>query len=210
MPIKLNKLEEKKKILSIAMQCFTTLGYSNTTMDYIAKKYGKSKASIYLHFKSKKAIFLALAEFWFQQFKKDLLPILHSHDQPENILSKIINLTSERIENDLPFFKAHLEFLRYSFIDSKAKNKIQKVYKFWTDELANIFLPICKSKQQSNQLAIYVISIYIGYIIRSITANDISIKDNAKFIQNITVNIINSLKKDNTLNNNFDNGRSKR
>lgn len=197
MPIKLNKKEEKNKILKIAMHCFTNNGYSNTTMDDIAKKYGKSKASIYLHFKSKKSIFLALTDYWLRQFKQDLLPILHSNDEIELILSKIINKLSERIVLDLPFFKAHLEFLHHTYINSSIKNRIKKVYTFWTNELISILLPICNSIELAQKLAAFMIAVYDGFITRSITINDISIKDNIKFIEKITLSILNSIKNEN-------------
>lgn len=197
MPIKLNKKEEKNKILKIAMHCFTNNGYSNTTMDDIAKKYGKSKASIYLHFKSKKSIFLALTDYWLRQFKQDLLPILHSNDEIELILSKIINKLSERIVLDLPFFKAHLEFLHHTYINSSIKNRIKKVYTFWTNELISILLPICNSIELAQKLAAFMIAVYDGFITRSITINDISIKDNIRFIEKITLSILNSIKNEN-------------
>lgn len=194
MPIKLNKKEEKNKILKTAMNCFTNNGYSNTTMDDIAKKYGKSKASIYLHFKSKKSIFLALTDYWLKQFKQDLLPILHSNDEPELILSKIINKLSERIDSDLPFFKVHLEFLRHTYTNNNIKNRINKVYTFWTKELASILFPICNSMELAQKLANFMIAVYDGFIARSITINDISIEDNIKFIEKITLSILNSIK----------------
>jgi AcrR family transcriptional regulator len=190
MPKKLNKKNEINKILQTAMQCFTTSGYANTTMDDIAAKYGKSKASIYMHFKSKKAIFLALANYWLSQFKKALLPIFRSKEQPEIILSKTIQILADRIENDIPFFKAHLEFLHHSYLDKQAKNRMQKIHKFWTDELTAVFIPICPSAQIARQLAIFMMSVYDGYIIRALTANDISLKNEIYFIEKVSTNLL--------------------
>lgn len=56
------KEEKREAILDSAAQCFAEKGYSETTVDDIAKASGTSKGSIYLYFKSKEEIFHRLNE----------------------------------------------------------------------------------------------------------------------------------------------------
>ncbi|QSA19850.1 TetR/AcrR family transcriptional regulator, partial [Vibrio furnissii] len=55
------KSEEKRQaILEIAKNSFTQQGFEQTSMSYIAKELGGSKATLYNYFSSKEAIFIAV------------------------------------------------------------------------------------------------------------------------------------------------------
>lgn len=55
------KSEEKRRaILEIAKNSFTHQGFEQTSMSYIAKELGGSKATLYNYFSSKEAIFIAV------------------------------------------------------------------------------------------------------------------------------------------------------
>ena len=61
----INKKEIKQnKILDAAYEVFVGKGYSDTTMDDIAKKSNMSKGAIYHYYSSKKSLFLALIDHW--------------------------------------------------------------------------------------------------------------------------------------------------
>lgn len=49
-------------ILKAASKCFSERGFTETTMDQIAKEAGLSKGALYWHFKSKEELFIALKE----------------------------------------------------------------------------------------------------------------------------------------------------
>jgi AcrR family transcriptional regulator len=57
------------QILLAAQSCFSKTGYHKTKMDDIVAAAGLSKGSIYLHFKSKDDVFLAL----FDEFERQIL-----------------------------------------------------------------------------------------------------------------------------------------
>lgn len=59
----------RAQILLAAQSCFSKTGYHKTKMDDIVAAAGLSKGSIYLHFKSKDDVFLAL----FDEFERQIL-----------------------------------------------------------------------------------------------------------------------------------------
>jgi len=175
MPIILNKKLEKEKILCSAMKCFTSVGFSNTTMDYIAKEYGKSKASIYQYFPSKKNLFLALTEYWLEDFKKRILPIMQAYNDPKLIFTAIAKEISSNIQRDLPFFKAQIEFLHYSYLDKQIQNRIRKIYQFWTERIIECLRDYCPNEKKCYYFAIFIIALFDGIVFRKTAADDIDI-----------------------------------
>ena len=65
------KAEIKEKIIQSAIQSFAQTGYDRTKMEDIAKRLGLSKGTIYLYFKSKEDLFLAICEYNMQQGDKE-------------------------------------------------------------------------------------------------------------------------------------------
>jgi AcrR family transcriptional regulator len=61
------KAEVKEKIIHAAIESFTQTGFDRTKMEDIAKRLGLSKGTIYLYFKSKEDLFLAICEHNIQQ-----------------------------------------------------------------------------------------------------------------------------------------------
>jgi AcrR family transcriptional regulator len=58
----MNSPDRRELILDAAAGCFNRFGYRRTVVDDIAREVGIAKGSIYLHFKTKEEIFLALVE----------------------------------------------------------------------------------------------------------------------------------------------------
>ena len=52
--------ERQSQIYEAALACFGRYGYHQTTMDQVAAESGLSKGTLYWHFRSKQALFLAL------------------------------------------------------------------------------------------------------------------------------------------------------
>lgn len=57
------KAELKEKIIQAAIESFSQTGYDRTKMEDIAKRLGLSKGTIYLYFKSKEDLFVAICEY---------------------------------------------------------------------------------------------------------------------------------------------------
>jgi len=65
------KAEIKEKIIQSAIESFAQTGYDRTKMEDIAKRLGLSKGTIYLYFRSKEDLFLAICEYNMQQGDKE-------------------------------------------------------------------------------------------------------------------------------------------
>ena len=57
------KAELKEKIIQSAIESFSQTGYDRTKMEDIAKRLGLSKGTIYLYFKSKEDLLVAICEY---------------------------------------------------------------------------------------------------------------------------------------------------
>ena len=65
------KAEVKEKIVQAAIESFAQTGFDRTKMEDIAKRLGLSKGTIYLYFKSKEDLFLAICEYNIQKGDKE-------------------------------------------------------------------------------------------------------------------------------------------
>ncbi|HEV8404588.1 MAG TPA: TetR/AcrR family transcriptional regulator [Nitrososphaera sp.] len=65
------KAEVKEKIIQAAIESFSQTGFDRTKMEDIAKRLGLSKGTIYLYFKSKEDLFLAICEYNIQKGDKE-------------------------------------------------------------------------------------------------------------------------------------------
>ncbi len=65
------KAEVKEKIIHAAIESFSQTGYDRTKMEDIAKRLGLSKGTIYLYFKSKEDLFIAICEDNIQRSDKE-------------------------------------------------------------------------------------------------------------------------------------------
>jgi AcrR family transcriptional regulator len=65
------KAEVKEKIIQAAMESFAQTGFDRTKMEDIAKRLGLSKGTIYLYFKSKEDLFLAICEYNIQRSDRE-------------------------------------------------------------------------------------------------------------------------------------------
>jgi AcrR family transcriptional regulator len=65
------KAEIKEKIIQAAVESFAQTGFDRTKMEDIAKRLGLSKGTLYLYFKSKEDLFLAICEHNIQRGDKE-------------------------------------------------------------------------------------------------------------------------------------------
>src|SRR5207237_6556739 len=65
------KAEIKEKIIQAAIESFAQTGFDRTKMEDIANRVGLSKGTIYIYFKSKEDLFLAICDHNIRQADKD-------------------------------------------------------------------------------------------------------------------------------------------
>jgi len=70
------RLRRRRLILDVAEQIISGVGFENTTMDQIAEEADVGKGTLYLHFKSKSEIFLAICERGSSRLNKKMARVL--------------------------------------------------------------------------------------------------------------------------------------
>lgn len=61
-------IEKRNQILCSSAELFLSHGYSNTSMDLVAKHSGVSKQTVYSHFANKDALFVAVIDFKSEEY----------------------------------------------------------------------------------------------------------------------------------------------
>ena len=147
--------EINRKIIEVAAYLFSLNGYSNVTIDEIAKVSRKSKGTIYYHFKSKEAIFVEVISAEINFIKSSLAQIPAMPNVPADIKLKrfllhrlfLINESKnykEALKNDLfeqfePLKKVRAEF------DQWITNQYYTILQFGFEE--GLFIEMKRSSQ---------------------------------------------------------------
>jgi AcrR family transcriptional regulator len=84
--------QKKEKIISAAFECFMQYGYTKTTFGDIAKNARISRASLYLHFKNKDDLFIAMNKQLHDGYMAKSEGILKSNHSNEEKLTRIIGV----------------------------------------------------------------------------------------------------------------------
>src|SRR3954468_7985272 len=56
--------DKRRAIIEAAQELFTTVGYENTTMAHVAKQAGVAVGTVYLYFKNKNDLLVAVKDGW--------------------------------------------------------------------------------------------------------------------------------------------------
>ena len=136
----INKEEYRKKIIQVACQIFSRYGFRKTTMDEIAKALNMGKSSIYYYFKSKEAIFEAVALY------------------EANILRNKLTTAIKSVESPIEKMK------EYIFVRMKSFENLSNYYNAIFDKDLNHFdfIEMIREKHDREELAILRLILYIG------------------------------------------------
>ncbi len=130
--------ERKGQILNAAEQVFTQKGLDQTRMDDIAEKTGLSKGTLYLYFKSKDDLILAILNRIFQGAFKQLDA---REDNQASASEAILQFTEEAIRD----YKIMLRILpiAYEFLSLAFRNKtVQTALKQYFQHYMQALVPI--------------------------------------------------------------------
>ncbi len=95
-------MEEQNKIIEQTEEKFFRDGFYKTTMDEIASELKMSKKTIYKFFPSKDELIMAIAKFFMNKMKSQILPALSTDKNAIEKLGDLINIlakASEKISN---------------------------------------------------------------------------------------------------------------
>ena len=80
--------EKEKAIIEAAIKLYATKGFTSTSIQEIVTESGISKGAFYLYFKSKDALLIAILEYYFDLFEKDLKAFEHENLLPREKFAK--------------------------------------------------------------------------------------------------------------------------
>lgn len=125
----MNKKEIKQNmILDAAYKVFVGKGYSDTTMDDIAKKSNMSKGAIYHYYNSKKLLFLALIDLWETYSFPDFYTKNKKNKSASQILMDIAGVVYDVFKKKKHVFLAEIEFWSLANKDDDVKEKSKLLY----------------------------------------------------------------------------------
>ena len=136
----IDKEEYRKKIIHVAGQIFSRYGFRKTTMDEIAKALNMGKSSIYYYFKSKEAIFEAVALYEANVLRNKLTTAIKSVESPIDKMKEYIFVRMKSFENLSNYYNA---------IFDKDLNHFD-------------FIEMIREKHDREELAILRLILYIG------------------------------------------------
>jgi len=130
--------ERKDQIVKAAEQVFTQKGFSDARMDDIAGETGLSKGTLYLYFKSKDELIIAILDRIFQREFKALENADFSTMSAEQAINLFVETVSKDIKSMLRLMPIAYEFLALAF-----RNKlVQGALKMYLNRYMDILTPI--------------------------------------------------------------------
>ncbi|MCC6298956.1 MAG: TetR/AcrR family transcriptional regulator [Anaerolineales bacterium] len=139
--------ERKSQIIGAAEDVFTKKGFNEARMDDIAEETGLSKGTLYLYFKSKDDLIIAILDRMFQrEFKQ-----LENLDQDgRTAVETIEKLTALLIKDILGFMR--LVPIVYEFLALAFRNKyVQAALKKYINRYIDILVPIIQRGIESGE-----------------------------------------------------------
>ena len=139
--------ERKVQILNAAESVFTKKGFDEARMDDIAEKTGLSKGTLYLYFKSKDDLIIAILDRIFKREFRQLENLMGSETSSSNAIWKLTDLVIKDIINIL-----HLIPILYGFLALAFRNKyVQRALKEYENRYLSILIPIVQSGIDSGE-----------------------------------------------------------
>ena len=133
--------QRKIQIINAAEDVFTKKGFDQARMDDIAEETGLSKGTLYLYFKSKDDLIIAILERIFQREFKAFEQIDLSTTSAGDAIDLFVDTVVKDIKLMLRLMPIAYEFLALAF-----RNKIvQKSLKVYVNRYMNILVPIIQN-----------------------------------------------------------------
>ena len=130
--------ERKNQIINAAEGVFTKKGFDEARMDDIAEETGLSKGTLYLYFKSKDDLIIAILDRMFQREFKQLENLEQGDLSATDAIWKLTDLITKDILSLIRLIPIVYEFLALAF-----RNKyVQKALKKYINRYLDILIPI--------------------------------------------------------------------
>ena len=128
----------KDQILDAALTVLVQNGYEGSRMDDVVSKSQLSKGAIYWYYKSKKAMYLDLVNFWVIRYSATINHLVENDQSAPDQLKSLFNYFIDQYESDPDPFIALTEFWSMAQKDDDFREKLQKVYSQFLEVLEKI------------------------------------------------------------------------
>ncbi len=161
------KEELKEKIIQAAIESFSQSGYDRTKMEDIAKRLGLGKGTLYLYFKSKEDLFIAICERNIQKSDKEDSGFFVNR---ENVASDAEQIYDNILRRDQGNDRVMLEMVAESARNPKLKRSMYELHlKIHDHVMQNIKAKIdagyIRKDVDAASLAIALVALYDGLAI---------------------------------------------
>ena len=139
--------ERKDQIMNAAEQVFSQKGFSNARMDDIAEETGLSKGTLYLYYKSKDDLIIAILDRLFQrEFRA-----FENLDLASMSAAEAIWLFADTTIKDMKIMLRLLP-ITYEFMGLAFRNKlVQKTFKAYLNYYLDLLIPIIQQGIDSGE-----------------------------------------------------------
>lgn len=130
--------ERKTQIINAAEDVFTQKGFDKARMDDIAKETGLSKGALYLYFKSKNDLIIAILDRMFQREFKQLEDLNQNGLSATDAIWKLTDLIIKDVLDLIRLIPIVYEFLALAF----RSKYVQQALKKYINRYLDILIPI--------------------------------------------------------------------
>ncbi len=191
---------KRQEIIETAAALMESNGYGNTKLSDILEASGAGKGQFYYYFSSKRELGLAVIDYFFASFNRDLLDgILSSTETSETKISKMLEWVvalhqSKQAKCGCVFGNLALEMSEH---DDGFREKLNVVFNTWAEKLEPVLAEMLKVSIDSDEvkkLARSIVAMIEGGILLMKNNQDIDIlKDTAKWIRYLVITYTASL-----------------
>lgn len=140
--------ERKNQIISAAEGVFTEKGFDQARMDDIAEETGLSKGTLYLYFKSKDDLIIAILD---RMFQREFRQLQNVNFTERSAVDAIWNIT-DLLTKDILGFQRLIPIV-YQFLALAFRNKyVQKALKKYINRYVDILVPIIQRGIDSGEI----------------------------------------------------------
>lgn len=130
--------ERKHQILNAAEEVFSQKGLDDTRMDDIADQTGLSKGTLYLYFKSKDDLIIAIFDRMFQRELNQFDSLLRTDLGAEELLDRFTEAMIREVKLMLRLVPLAYEFMAMAF----RSKFIQEAFKRYLNRFAEVLVPM--------------------------------------------------------------------
>lgn len=160
----LHKSEVRERIIRAAVESFTQTGYDKTKMDDIAKRLDLSKGTLYLYFKSKEDLFIAICEHNIQKSDQEDMGFFQKKENVASDAEQIYdNIRKREQGNDRVMLEMVTESARNPKLRKAMAELHTKVHKHVEENInKKIDKGFLRKDVDAASLAIALVALYDG------------------------------------------------